>query len=138
MTDCCQSHNTGANPPARYRCPANGKLYHSVALRTVLHHVAEPWHKQLRPQAYYFCSDADCDVVYFGEDDSVIAKSELRTRVGAKEKSPERMICYCFGVSEADAAKDDNAYKFVKQQTRQSQCSCETSNPSGHCCLKDF
>ena len=31
-----------------------------------------------------FCDDPNCDVVYFGEDNSVIAKEQIRTVVGIK------------------------------------------------------
>jgi hypothetical protein len=121
----------------KYRCPVNGKEYASVGIKTILHHVAKPWQKDLTSKGYYFCSDKDCDVVYFGQDDSVILKSELRTKVGIKETVPDRTICYCFGVS-GTTAREKIALDFVKDKTRQALCSCETSNPSGRCCLKDF
>lgn len=135
MTECCESDGKSPN---KYRCPVNGKEYASVSVRTVLHHLVAPWKKTLSSNRYFFCSDKDCDVVYFGRDDSVISKSELRTTVGVKEKTPDRMICYCFGVSRATAKENTDIVGFVKEKTRQSLCSCETSNPSGRCCLKDF
>ena len=135
MIKCCESD---VKPPKRYRCPVNGREYSSVGIKTILHHLATPWKKELSSDSYYFCSDKDCDVVYFGQDNSVIKKSELRTTVGVKEKSPERLVCYCFGVPYSIAEKDSVAFNFVKDKTKQALCSCETSNPSGKCCLKDF
>ena len=138
MTDCCVSQTPDHNPPKKLRCPVNGKEYSSVGLKTILHHLSEPWDKALIEQGYYFCTDTDCEVVYFGQDNMVISKSELRTNVGIKAKDPGRMVCYCFGVSYAAAVNDNVAVDFVKEKTKQSLCSCETSNPSGRCCLKDF
>ena len=135
MTDCCEP---GAKAPPKYRCPANGKEYASVSIKTILHHLARPWQKDLGSKGYYFCSDQDCDVVYFGNDDTVISRTELRTRVGLKETTPDRVICYCFGVSDSVAKDNRGVIDFIKDKTRQALCSCETSNPSGRCCLKDF
>lgn len=135
MTECCES---SCNPPKKYRCPVNRKEYGSVGVKTIMHHIVEPWKNDLTSKAYYFCSDKDCDIVYFGEDDSLISKSDLRTTVGVKENAPDRMICYCFGVSYAAAENNGAVVNFVKDKTKQALCSCETSNPSGRCCLKDF
>ena len=138
MIDCCVSKKSDCDPPKKHRCPINGKEYSSVGYKTILHHLSEPWNNTLIKQGYYFCSDENCDVVYFGQDNTLISKSELRTNVGVKEKAPERMVCYCFGVSYAAAENDGRVVEFVKEKTKQSLCSCETSNPSGRCCLKDF
>lgn len=135
MTECCE---TECKPPKKYRCPVNGKEYGSVGVKTILHHLIAPWKKLLSSEIYYYCTDKDCDVVYFGQDDSVISKSELRTKVGIKEKEPDRTVCYCFGVSYSAAKANTIAVNFVKEKTKNSLCSCETSNPSGRCCLKDF
>lgn len=135
MSECCESDH---EIPYKHRCPVNGKEYPAVGVRTVLHHLSTPWQKALTSASYYFCSDEHCDVVYFGQDDSVITKAELRTAVGAKENTPDRMLCYCFGVSYAMAKKDRMIVDFVKNKTKHALCSCETSNPSGRCCLKDF
>lgn len=138
MNDCCGHGPPGHTPPKRHRCPVNGEVYGAVGLKTVLHHLAEPWKTDLGDQGYYFCADPGCEVVFFGQDDSLIVKSRLRTRVGVKEKDPEGLICYCFGVSFAAAENDTGLVEFVKEMTARSLCSCDTSNPSGRCCLKDF
>jgi hypothetical protein len=138
VTDCCASSTSNHNPPNRLRCPVNGEEYGSVSYKTILHHLFEPWNNTLAEQGYYFCSDPDCDVVYFGQDNSLILNSALRTNVGAKERNPGRMVCYCFGISYEVAERESVVVDFIKEQTRQSLCSCETSNPSGRCCLKDF
>ena len=135
MSDCCQKDHTAY--PAKHRCPVNGKLYPEVPLKTLRHHIRNPWNVELPNQGYYFCSDPDCAVVYFGEDDSTLNTSQLRTTVWQKQGRPDSTLCYCFGVSVQQAATP--AIKdFVVQQTKQSLCACEIRNPSGRCCLKDF
>jgi len=138
VTDCCDSKPPSGSPPVKACCPVNGKMYSSVGVKTILHHLADPWGKKVKDQSYYYCTDANCDVVYFGEDRSVFPKSALRTKVGIKETSADRSVCYCFGVSYSVAESDERVRKFVADMTRQSLCSCEISNPSGRCCLKDF
>lgn len=138
MSDCCSSNQELTQGPKRHACPKNGDQYIEVPYGTVLHHVNEPWHAGLKEQRYYFCDDPDCDVVYFGLDNTVITKSMLRTRVGTKETSDDALICYCFGVTKAQARSNKQVKAFVVEQTKNARCSCETSNPSGRCCLKDF
>lgn len=107
-------------------------------MRTVLHHVKTSWDWMPTAKRYYFCDDPNCDVAYFGDDDSVILKSQLRTRIGVKEQSGDSLLCYCFGVSRSDFARNPSTKDFVVEQTKAGRCSCDTSNPSGRCCLKDF
>jgi hypothetical protein len=55
-----------------------------------------------------------------------------------KETDGDVLLCYCFGVSRADAACDPALRDFVVAATRDGQCACDTRNPSGRCCLKDL
>jgi len=138
MSDCCRTETPAPDTANRHRCPVNRKSYPAVNIRTLLHHLDKPWSGELKSQAYYFCDDPDCNVVYFGQDDSVITSGKLRTRVGQKSTSPQRILCYCFGASFREAERDPSIRDYVIRQTRQSLCSCDTRNPSGRCCLKDF
>lgn len=142
MNPCCPTESTPEFPRLA-TCPVNGRAYRQVGRRTVLHHVQKPWQAQLRDQDYYFCTDPDCDVVYFGADQSVIRRDAVRLSVGQKSTASDRTVCYCFDMTHADilGAQTDsgNACKtFVVELTRQSVCDCEIRNPSGRCCLKDF
>ena len=147
MHKCCSQSETtheqtkGHYPKSHY-CPANGKAYSSVKRKTLLHHISDPWQNPLIEQGYYFCTDPGCDVVYFGQDNTVVHTNGLRTSVWQKSNDQNATICYCFGISKklalSDSKMKDNIIAFVTEQTKQSLCSCETSNPSGHCCLKDF
>ena len=144
MSDCCgnsASQNKSSENkllPRKFTCPINAQQYLEVEIKTILQHIQSPWEKELQDEKYYFCDDPDCDVVYFGLSGSVIKKSELRTLVGKKEKSVDTLICYCFGVSKKAAHKNSDIKMYVTQQTKKKNCACETRNPSGRCCLKDF
>lgn len=138
MTDCCASACTSGSHPRKKKCPANGKEYASVSMMTVKHHIKEPWSWEKRDQGYYFCDDPECDVVYFGEDDEVIEQPGLRTSVGIKENRQNSILCYCFGVTLAEATNNPEIRNFVLEETKGKTCACETRNPSGRCCLKHF
>lgn len=133
--------STGSQAP-RAVCPLNGRSYREVSLRTVLHHVTEPWRRGLAGRRYYFCTDPDCEVVYFAADATLIRRNELRTVVGQKSTDPQRLICYCFGVTAADlltpATGGHDCRGYVVERTRCGDCDCAIRNPSGRCCLGDF
>lgn len=89
-----------------------------------------------------FCDSSDCDVVYFSElDDTTFTKSQLKVDVGIKEASGERPLCYCFGHSvesmkrELQATGGCTALEDIRAKMKDPGCHCETSNPSGSCCL---
>ena len=138
MPDCCHSECATGLPSKTHTCPVNGQEYKSVALKTILHHINSPWKWVENQQGYYFCADSNCDVVYFGEDNSVISKSELRTVVGIKESKHDALACYCFGVSNFDAKRHPEIRGFIVQKTKAGICSCDTSNPAGRCCLQYY
>ena len=138
MSSCCSDKESRINFPRKQTCPINHHEYILVQLKTVLHHINDSWNSDLKEQGYYFCEDKNCDVAYFGEDNSVIKKSELRTVVSNAKENNNVLVCHCFGISYADANKNSAIKYFVIQQTKMGNCSCETSNPSGRCCLKDF
>lgn len=134
---CCPPAADAGNHPKKRPCPANGREYLEVSPRTIAHHLREPWNWTAAAR-YYFCDDPACDVVYFGDDGSLIRKGQLRTAVGIKESGDDAPLCYCFGVTRADFKRNPAVKDFVTEQARAGQCACETRNPSGRCCLKDF
>jgi len=121
MTNCFHPSNNTQSRPTSHKCPVNGKSYKSVSLTTILHHINDPWSWQSKDQCYYFCDDPNCEVVYFGEDDSTISKASLRTEVGIKENNDSSLICYCFGVTKA--ASSSQAIKaFVIKNIKDNTC----------------
>ena len=138
MSECCYSSSCDNTYLKKQRCPINGHEYSEVSARTIAQHIKEPWKWQRIGHRYFFCDDPGCEVVYFGDDGSMILKSQLRTRLGLKVVSDEGLLCYCFGVTKRDFRRDPVTRDFVVAQTKAGQCSCDTANPSGRCCLKDF
>ena len=138
MADCCTASECKTTHPKKLRCPVNGVEYAEVSARTITHHIKNSWQWQDKGLRYFFCDDPRCEVVYFGEDGSTITASQLRTPVGVKDGSGDALLCYCFGVTRADAQNDPEIRDFVAAQTKQGLCACDTRHPSGRCCLKDF
>ena len=138
ISDCCSSSHCDSTHPKRHRCPANSRECSEVSGRTIAHHVKEPWTWQPTGHRYFFCDDPACETVYFGDDGSMVLKAQLRTHVGVKEPSDNSLLCYCFGITRADFRANPATKDFVISQTKAGLCSCDTSNPSGRCCLKDF
>jgi len=141
MVNCCVDDSGAQRPPKKARCPRNGQRYASVGLQTVTHHVRKPWAHRIAEQAYYFCDDPDCEVVYFAADESFFTRADVRDSVAQKSRADERKICYCFDIATSDLQSAEALTRlkaFVIEQTRQSLCSCEIKNPSGRCCLGDF
>jgi len=138
MSDCCCSSRSDSTTPSIHRCPVNGMEYAEVSSRTVSHHVKQSWLWNDEGLPYYFCDDPDCEVVYFGLDNSLILKTQVRTTIGLKDRSENAMLCYCYGATKADAHNEPGIRDFVIKKTKHGECSCETSNPSGICCLKHF
>ena len=138
MTDCCTPPESKPLNSKKRCCPGNGVEGNEVSAKTISHHIKQSWKWKDNGIHYYFCDDPDCDIVYFGSDDSVILKSQLRMLVGVKETSNDTLACYCFGVTKEDAINDSSIREYVMSQTKHAQCSCDVRNPSGRCCLKDF
>lgn len=138
MGDCCSPAGCHASHPKKAACPGHGGWCAEVSVRAIAHHLAAAWSWRPTAKSYYFCDDPGCAIVYFGDDGSTLEKSRLRTPVGVKENADAALICHCFGISRADYRQDPATREFVVAQTRAGLCSCETSNPSGRCCLKDF
>lgn len=84
MSDCCCSCST--NETSKSTCPVNGKDYKLVSIKTIQYHIKQPWKWVSKDQEYFFCDAPEYEVVYFGEDQSCIKQSELRSSVGVKER----------------------------------------------------
>ncbi len=140
MSDCCSSSSCHSQSTLKkHHCPDCGTRCSQVSQTTILHHIKHAWNWQEKEQAYYFCGTPSCDVVYFGRDNSRVTQSEqLRTEVGVKTQSEQSVICYCFGVTYGDVKIQPDIKDFVIEKTKDHSCACETHNPSGKCCLKDF
>ncbi|MCU7844519.1 MAG: hypothetical protein KZQ93_11835 [Candidatus Thiodiazotropha sp. (ex Monitilora ramsayi)] len=138
MSDCCAKSEAKKPFPKTHHCPVNGKACSQVPINTIKHQILAPWQWTSKASAYYFCDDPECPVVYFGNDNSMIEQSSLRSPVAIKENSDQSLICYCYGITRRQAIENPHIKDFVIEETRNRSCACDTRNPSGHCCLKDF
>jgi hypothetical protein len=101
--------------------------------------------EQVGQRNYRFCSDSECQVVYFSEEcDTTFVKEDLRVRVGLKDRVDPIPLCYCFGFDEKDVREDlaEKGWSHIPQLIagliKQGMCACETRNPSGACCLGEI
>jgi len=138
MTSCCSSNNLNGMKPNKPLCVSCGERGAIVGKKTIWHHIKSAWLNKLEQEQYFFCQNIKCDVVYFAANGEAFFKKDLRTQIGIKEKSDDALICYCFGVKKVVATTDKSVKAFVLEQTKSAACACETANPSGRCCLKDF
>jgi hypothetical protein len=66
----------------------------------------------------------------------------VTVRVGVKEKSSPRPVCYCFNHTvekineEVQRTGKSSVIEDIKGHMKKEGCSCETNNPQGSCCLK--
>lgn len=153
--------DTGIESGRRVECPACGKKAKRVSAVTLGALLKEEFARQFATPdrsccdangggckpvtcdtGWRLCDSPDCDVVYFSEEgDTRFTKSQLEIPVGVKETAGDRPLCYCFGHSVA-SIKDElrtkgrsDALEDIRAKMKDPGCRCETSNPSGSCCL---
>lgn len=137
MSDCCSSSGKKTHPK-KGTCPLDGYEYLEIPVSTIIHHIAKPWAWDDQGETYYFCDNPDCDVVYFSVTNQIITRTQLRTDVGQKDLSDSATLCYCFGLTRGEFLLDKGTKAYVVDQTKNKTCACDSRNPSGRCCLKDF
>lgn len=146
MGSCCSSSSEKAQTEAKQaaQCPCCGTSTKPVGRVTLIHQVAAPLNQQLPPDDFFFCTSAGCNTVYFSDGGVVIETPQVRGDIGQKSTSEDRVICYCFDVTHSRVMDEiektglSASKAFVVEQTKQKNCACDTRNPSGKCCLKEF
>jgi hypothetical protein len=125
------------------RCPVSDSPGVAVDRLTVKSLLTEDALRQLRSGEYRFCSDAGCQVVYFGAEGGHFTTADVRVPVWQKLPYGGRPICYCFGESEASIQSEiestgkSTAIERVRDHISAERCACEVRNPRGACCLGD-
>lgn len=120
------------------KCSRRGKSVKAVTLHSLLNESAK---SRIEDRPYRFCQSETCPVVYFDESAaSVFEKDDLTVRVGIKETSAPRPVCYCFdhSVEEIEEQVAQTGQTNVLDDIRermQVECWCETKSPMGSCCL---
>ena len=141
MSNCCCPPK--ADPATKSRCPVSGSRGSAVDVITVKALLVEDALCRFLPSEYRFCSDPDCDVVYFSADGQRFTTADVRVPVWQKLPSGDRTICYCFGESEASmqsevaSGQGSRAIERVREHIAAERCACEVRNPRGACCLGD-
>jgi hypothetical protein len=112
-----------------------------VGRQTTLHHIRHEYLDRVHDEAYRFCPDPNCKVIYYSESGTRFTIGEVRELVGAKTKGDTRPVCYCFGFTEGDIRKEiarEGSTTIPRQISRlikAGMCACEVRNPAGACCL---
>src|SRR5260370_12493378 len=83
-TEVCAIAGEKGNPNADLRCSTCGKEGRSVERQTVLHHVKHEHLERVGEEAFRFCADQQCPVVYYGDRGTRFNVDEVRELVGAK------------------------------------------------------
>lgn len=144
MSGCCASKPDGAcalPQNTASTCPSCATKAKSVSTLTVKSLVRD--HSQVsKNSAHWFCRTPHCEVIYFS-DKTVFRKSDVKVRVGLKEREDPIPLCYCFGYDREDVRRDIEASgtseipERIKAEVQAGFCACEVKNPSGNCCLGD-
>ncbi|MBA3355710.1 MAG: copper chaperone Copz family protein [Pyrinomonadaceae bacterium] len=125
-----------------HACRSCDNASRPVTRKTVLLMMKSELLDRVNQDEYRFCSDPECRVVYFSENGGpAFMSSDLRVRVGLKEKIDPVPLCYCFGFDEKDARDEisgtgtSTVTQRIVALIKQKMCACPAKNPSGACCL---
>ena len=118
-------------------CGNRGSKVERVTLDSLLTPAAAA---RIADTQYRFCDNPECEIVYFDEADSTFAKADLTVRVGVKERTAPRHVCYCFDhtIEEIEAEVRDTGRSSVLDDIKtrmKTACWCDTRSPQGVCCL---
>lgn len=124
-----------------YICPVCHGETEEVKSTTVRHFVIDKLIDKVENMQYHICLNADCEVVYFSSNKSlIIEKDSIKTPIWFKKDANPKYICYCNQVTEKqiiDAVINEDA-KDMKDIIRitgaMKNGQCETKNPLGKCC----
>ncbi len=137
MDNCCSLPNKTEG-----LCPECNKKGKKVQRMTMEHLLQPSLTGEIAPGQYFFCENPSCQVVYFiSAGGRTFCKGDLTVRVGLKETKEPIPVCYCFGYTRkmisddlAASGKTEIPDK-IKAEVQAGNCTCETENPSGICCL---
>ncbi len=139
-TDACAIVVDKEIADADSRCSTCRTEGRPVERQTILHHVKHEYLDRVNGEAYRFCAEPNCSIVYYAEG-MRLTVDDLRELVTTKTQGDKRPICYCFGFTEGDARKEiertgqSTIPATVSGLIKVSMCACEVRNPAGVCCL---
>ena len=121
-------------------CPTSGTAGAPVGQLTVKALLTEHALSRLHAIEHRFCPDPTCDVVYFNALGDCYRRDDLRVSVWQKEPFGARLVCHCFGETEAtirdeiERAGASRAVERVREHIAAKRCACDVRNPRGACC----
>jgi len=126
--------------PNQIPCPQCAKPGRAVKEITLQSQLREEFRSGIEGKGWRFCTAPECPVVYFESGGTTFHKDQLTVRVGIKETTSPRPVCYCFHHSveeiEDDIARTGKTGVLDDIKTRMKiDCWCETTSPLGGCCL---
>lgn len=136
--ECCSTEET----PSRdgRSCPVCGEVGRRVQTVTLDALVRDDVPRN--DEVYRFCGVSGCEAAWFGEQTGhVIPVRASRVRIGQKESSFDRPLCYCFGYRHSDLVEDLGAHgrstipATIAERCRRGEHRCAETNPQGSCCL---
>jgi hypothetical protein len=139
-TCCCAPAERAAASATCQSCGAKGSAVSGATVQALLTVTAL---QRFRPTNYRFCANATCATVYFAADGQTFTTADVRVPVCQKQPFGARIVCYCFGETEADMRREieqrgaSAAVQRVRAHIAAGRCACEVRNPKGACCLGD-
>ncbi len=88
-----------------------------------------------------FCTQKDCETVYYDTEGREIRKHQLSVEVWQKEEPGDIPVCYCFDFSAKDIMEDARRNSpptipfMIRDKIKADLCDCDSKNPQGGCCL---
>ena len=140
MDDCCDSIPAEPGAPACATCTERGV---PVQLQTVKALLTEVALRRVQQTHYRFCGNPACGTVYFGDAGDQFETGDIRVPVWQKQPSAERLLCYCFGETEAGIRSEllehgrTDVIARIRAHIGAQRCACDLRNPRGTCCLGD-
>jgi len=124
-------------------CPGNGRPAAPVLLRTVKAMLVPAALRRVGRDQHYYCTDANCSVVYFTGAGAQYAVGDVSVPVADKHGGPPRLVCYCFGYVEehhvtTSGEPEPETIAAIRAHVHAGRCACDVKNPSGRCCLRSL
>ena len=140
----CCSFTPAVSAPARAECPISKTSSHKVQRKTLEHLLKHEKVDAMQNVQYYYCTDPECKVVYFSNDDvPYFTGEDVALKVFAKDSSDNVSVCYCFDwtreriKNEIRRTGTSTAAAEIAREVKAGNCACDIKNPKGECCLAD-
>jgi len=144
MSDSCACCSPAVGLEEGDVCPTCGNHGKPVSPETLRALLQPSLQSHVEDANYCFCASSTCPVVYFLPGTAqTFVREQLTVRVGVKETSAPRPLCYCFGHSQESLREEwlrtgkSTAVAAIQVAIKAGTCRCQVTNPQGNCCLGD-